>query len=71
MAETELISQIPTDPQEMIAAHVARSPVSSAAWSSCACVSAAMSVVLGEYCQSRALVFSFEPRCHGDLGSQK
>ena len=27
-----------------------------------------MSVPLGKYWRSRPLVFSFEPRCHGDLG---
>jgi len=28
-------------------------------------------VPLGKYCRSNRLVFSLEPCCHGDCGSQK
>ncbi len=42
-----------------------------AAKSRSAWVSAAMSVPLGKYWRNSPLVFSFEPRCHGDFGSQK
>src|SRR5262249_16831312 len=38
---------------------------------SCACVYTARFVPLGEYCRSRPLVFSWDPRCHGLCGSQK
>ena len=42
-----------------------------AASSRSAWVSLDMLVLLGKYWRSRPLVFSFEPRCHGDFGSQK